>query len=119
MSLLRPLLVLSFIAAAPGTVAFPSAASAQSGAITFDRAVRYAFELPEQVRERVGDRIPGESFESLVLLFSPTETVMLPAPDPEPEEGQEPLLAYRLVMPGWPVARPHSRDFDTPAANSG
>ena len=66
----------------------PSAATAQSGAITYDRAVRYAFELPEQIRERIGDQIPGESFESLVVLFSPTETVMLPAPEPEEPEPE-------------------------------
>jgi hypothetical protein len=43
----------------------------------------FANETVTQLRERVGDQIPGESFESLVVLFSPTETVMLPAPEPE------------------------------------
>jgi hypothetical protein len=67
-------------------LALPADGRAQEGAITFDRSTRYAFELPEQIRERVGDEIPGEEFAAFLLLFSPTETVMLPAPDADAEE---------------------------------
>lgn len=63
----------------------PAGAAAQEGAITFDRATRLAVELPDRIQERFGDEIPGESFETLVLLFSPAETVMIPAPDGAPE----------------------------------
>jgi hypothetical protein len=49
-------------------------------------------ELPPEIRERLGDRIPAERFERLVLLFSPRETVMIPADDEvdEPEEAPVP-----------------------------
>lgn len=71
-------------------VALPAAASGQQGVVTYDRATRLAMDLPPQMRERFGDEIPGESFETLVLLFSPAETVMLPAPEPEAEADEAP-----------------------------
>jgi len=68
----------------------PRPASAQEGIVTYDRATRTALELPPEIMERIGDQIPGESFESLVLLFSPTESVMIPAPELESEEPAAP-----------------------------
>jgi len=65
----------------------PLGSPAQEGAVTYDRATRIALELPPQVRERLGDEIPGERFESLVLLFSPEETVMIPAPENDEAQG--------------------------------
>lgn len=67
------------------------AAGAQEGAITYDRATRLAVELPPEIRQRLGDEIPAERFESLVLLFSPRETVMIPAE--EEADGTEDVAA--------------------------
>lgn len=72
----------------PGAASFPLAA--QQGVVTYDRATRTALELPPQVMERIGDQIPGETFESLVLLFSPDESVMIPAPESDGEEASVP-----------------------------
>lgn len=63
---------------------------AQEGVVTYDRATRLALELPPEIQERLGDEIPGERFESLVLLFSPTATVMIPAPDDEGDSDEAP-----------------------------
>lgn len=71
------------------SVAIPAAVAGQQGAITYDRATRLAVDLPPQVQERFGDEIPGESFETLVLLFSPSETVMIPAPEAESGESED------------------------------
>ena len=84
-------------------LALPAAAAAQQGAITYDRATRLALELPPEIQERFGDQIPGESFETLVLLFSPQETVMIPAPETEaddpvdaPAPGSDAFRAQRI-----------------------
>lgn len=64
----------------------PGAVVGQQGAITFDRATRLAIELPPELQSRFGDEIPGESFDAFVLLFSPSETVMIPAPEEEADD---------------------------------
>jgi hypothetical protein len=66
---------------------------AQQGVVTYDRATRTALELPPEIMERIGDRIPGETFESLVLLFSPEESVMIPAPEAEDGAEEAPAAA--------------------------
>ena len=66
---------------------FPLAASAQSGAILFDRAVRYDFELPEQL-QGVRDQIPTSNFSYLILLFNESESMMTPAPIEEEDEEE-------------------------------
>lgn len=71
------------------SLAVPGVVVGQQGAITFDRATRLAIELPPEVQSRFGDEIPGESFDTFVLLFSPTETVMLPAPEEEADEDDD------------------------------
>lgn len=83
------LATLSLVLPALALPALPGKATAQEGAITYDRATRLAVDLPPQIQERFGDEIPGESFETLVLLFSPAETVMLPAPEEEPMQPDE------------------------------
>ncbi len=65
----------------------PIAASAQSGAILFDRAVRYDFELPERMGE-MRDQIPAANVGSLILLFNETESLMTPVPTDEDEEEE-------------------------------
>ncbi len=62
----------------------PTAGSAQEGRIIFSRAVEYDFELPERL-ERLRDRIPMASVTEMVLLFNPSESLMKPAPIPDPE----------------------------------
>jgi hypothetical protein len=73
--------------AAAVALTIPGGIQAQEGAITFDRATRLALELPDQVRERMGDEIPGETFDAFLLLFSPDETVMIPADPPGADGG--------------------------------
>lgn len=76
---------------------FPLAASAQSGAILFDRAVRYDFELPERMGE-LRQQIPTANFSLLILLFNETGSLMTPAPPEEEEDGQPaPGLGRRAV----------------------
>jgi hypothetical protein len=86
-------LALPGLLAAPVLLAAAAAGTAQegaiTGAITYDRATRLAMELPEQVRERIGDEIPGESFDAFLLLFSPEQTVMIPADAPEEETAED------------------------------
>ncbi|UCC24374.1 MAG: GLPGLI family protein [Gemmatimonadales bacterium] len=79
----------------------PGALASQEGAITFDRAIRLALELPPELQERLGDQIPGESFDSFVLLFSAAETVMIPAPEEvvveaEATSGSDVVRSQRL-----------------------
>ena len=69
---------------------FPVAASAQQGAILFDRQVQYGFEVPEQLRERPGmeellELMPAANYSSMLLLFNESASLMTPAPTPEEE----------------------------------
>jgi GLPGLI family protein len=64
---------------------FPAVALPQEGTVTYDRAVQYEFEVPEALGE-YKDMIPSESISSMILLFSASESVMIPAPPAEEEE---------------------------------
>ena len=70
-------------------VLFPLAASAQSGVILFDRAVRYEFELPERMGA-MRDQIPTASFSLMILFFDASGSLMTPAPPEEQKEEAEP-----------------------------
>ncbi|MFH1764705.1 MAG: GLPGLI family protein [Gemmatimonadota bacterium] len=69
----------------------PAAASAQQGAILFDRQVQYGFEVPEEVKERpelreMFEAMPKANYSSLLLLFNESASLMTPAPKSEEEE---------------------------------
>ncbi len=66
---------------------FPVAASAQSGAILFDRAVQYDFEMPEQLRT-MSEQIPSADINVMILLFNESGSLMTPAPTDEDEEEE-------------------------------
>ena len=70
-------------------ILFPKAAFTQSGAILFDRAVQYDFELPERMGE-MRDQIPNANFSLMILLFNESGSLMTPAPPEEQEEADEP-----------------------------
>lgn len=63
---------------------------AQEGAILFDRSVRYDFELPERMDADARAQIPSRSITTMLLFFNESETLMVPAPDQEEEEGPRP-----------------------------
>ena len=81
----------------------PVAASAQSGAILFDRSVKYEFELPERMRQRL-DRIPTADVSQMLLLFNESASLLVLAPTEEEEDqtGLAPrergMLIQRLRM---------------------
>jgi GLPGLI family protein len=71
--------------------ALPAVASAQQGAILFDRQVQYGFEIPETLKERPAlkemlDAMPPANYSSLLLLFNESASLMTPAPKSEEEE---------------------------------
>jgi len=84
-------------------VLFPVAASAQEGAILFDRAVQYDFEVPEAWAE-YKDMIPSANISSMLLLFDESASLMIPAPTEEEEaalsgmESRAQGLTARLKM---------------------
>ena len=69
-------------------------ASAQSGAILFDRSVQYDFELPERLAG-LRDRLPAANISQMLLLFNGSASLLVSSP-PEEEEGEpRPGLAPR------------------------
>jgi GLPGLI family protein len=78
---------------------FPITASAQSGAILFDRAVQYDFELPERMGE-MRDQIPSANFSLMILLFNESGSLMTPAPTEEQEEEDEPRPGMNMRVSG-------------------
>lgn len=72
-------------------VLFPVAAAAQEGAILFDRAVQYDFEVPE-AWAAWKDMIPSANISSMLLLFNESASLMIPAPI----EEEEPPTAMSL-----------------------
>lgn len=84
----------------------PSAAAAQQGAILYDRAVKYEFEIPEELAGRLGDLedlMPSANVTSMLLLFTETASLMMPAPveEEDPPTGTNRRaqgLAARLRM---------------------
>ncbi len=73
----------------PCLVLFPLAASAQQGSILFDRAVQFDYDLLPEGREALRDRIPPQSFTSMVLFFNESESLMTGAPNAENEAPLE------------------------------
>ena len=65
-------------------VLFPATLSAQEGRIAFSRAVQYDFEVPE-AWAAMKDQIPSQRVSEMVLLFNASESVMMPATEPEQE----------------------------------
>ncbi len=71
----------------------PAATAAQQGAILYDRAVKYEFEIPEQLANRLGnveDMVPSANVTSVLLLFNESASLMIPA---EVEEEEAPAPA--------------------------
>jgi hypothetical protein len=67
----------------PFLILFPVAASAQEGAVLFDRAVQYDFEVPEALPAEYRDLIPSANSSSMLLLFDESASLMIPAPTEE------------------------------------
>ncbi|UCD25588.1 MAG: GLPGLI family protein [Gemmatimonadota bacterium] len=82
----------------------PSATAAQQGAILYERAVKYEFEIPEQWAARLGDlEMPAANVTSMLLFFNESASLMIPAPAEEEEmpggtEQRAQRLATRLRM---------------------
>lgn len=70
-------------------------ASAQEGRVLFSRSVQYDFELPEGWGEEMRSRIPTQRTDHLVLLFNASESVMVPAPEPETGDGESSRDRFR------------------------
>ena len=75
----------------------PVAASAQSGVILFDRSVRYDFELPERMGE-MRNQIPTAKISQMLLLFTESTSLLVPAPSEEEEEQSDVALRERRMM---------------------
>jgi GLPGLI family protein len=84
----------------------PAAAAGQQGAILYDRAVQYDFEIPEELAERLADYtdlMPSANVTSILLFFNESASLMMPAPVEEEEvltgmEQRAQGLAARLKM---------------------
>ena len=73
--------LLSILLVLPGPLA------AQEGRIAFSRSVQYDFELPEGMPAEMRERLPNARVSELLLFFDPSESVMIEAARPEPEDG--------------------------------
>ncbi len=58
----------------------PAAGAAQEGSIRYTRAIKYQFELPPERRDLL-DMIPAASVTPMVLLFSPSASLMKVVPE--------------------------------------
>jgi len=62
----------------------PLVASAQQGAIVYERTQQYDFEIPEMLKDF---NIPTEAMKPVVLLFNENESLMMEVPPEEQEES--------------------------------
>ncbi|UCG87140.1 MAG: GLPGLI family protein [Gemmatimonadota bacterium] len=84
----------------------PAAAAAQQGVILYERAVKYEFEIDEELAGRLGnleEMMPTANVTSMLLFFSESASLMMPAPVEEEEvlsgmERRAQGLAARLKM---------------------
>jgi GLPGLI family protein len=82
------------------------AAAAGQGAILYDRAVKYDFEIPAELADRLGeykDLMPSANVTSMLLFFNESASLMMPAPVEEEKvltgmEQRAQGLATRLKM---------------------
>ena len=85
---------------------FPTTAAAQQGAILYDRSVKYDFEIPEELADRLADYkdlMPSANVTPMLLLFNESASLMMPAPVEEEKvltgmEQRAQGLAARLKM---------------------
>jgi GLPGLI family protein len=116
----------------------PAAASAQSGVILFDRAVRYDLDVPEgpggmppggmRPREmppegmrpgQMRNQIPSADISQVLLLFNESASLLVPAPpaeeeqqsDPEPRERRMMLPRFRMGSPLRSAQETHLEAF--------
>lgn len=75
----------------------PAAASAQSGVILYDRAVRYEFEVPERMGE-LRNQIPSADFGQILLFFNESASLLVPAPNEEEEQETDMASRERGMM---------------------
>ena len=61
-------------------VLFPAAASSQQGAILYERAVKYEFEVPDRLPQDYRDMIQTADVTSMLLFFNKSASLMMPAP---------------------------------------
>ena len=59
---------------------FPTTAASQQGAILYERAVKYEFEVPEQLPQEYRDFVQAANVTSMLLFFSESASLMMPAP---------------------------------------
>ena len=73
-------------------VLVPLVAAAQEGTITYDRAIKYEYEIPERLAG-MKDMIPTQSTESMILVFNGVESLMTIAPAKKEEAPQDAMAA--------------------------
>ena len=61
-------------------VLLPTAATAQQGAILYERAVKYEFEVPDRFPQEYKDLIQAANVTSMLLFFTESASLMMPAP---------------------------------------
>lgn len=81
-------------------ILLPVGVPAQQGTIRYDRAVKYDFEIPEQMPQAMRDQIGSANVTSMVLHFKASEWVMKPvqAAAPQPASDRVSGLAIRLKL---------------------
>ena len=80
---------LPLISAAALAIVAPGPAGAQSGTITYTRAIVADFDVPEGMAE-VGERLAQAKEQSFLLHFDPSSSLMVPAPE---DSEAEPIPA--------------------------
>jgi len=84
----------------------------QQGAVTYDRAIEYSFEVPDFFRE-MRDEIPNKRTSSMVLLFDETQSITQEAPQEEEEitEDQPRMRRMAFWMRMTSASRSDREDF--------
>ena len=85
----------------PVALLFPAVVAAQQGTITYTHSVKNDFEIPEAFA-RLREQLPAARTSTVILHFSPTESLMTRGPQEERTAGSVPMTD---------IARALGRDF--------
>ncbi len=76
----------------------PFTLSGQEGTIQFDRVAKIQFDAP-QLPDRIREMIPEQGVKTMLLHFTGTESLMIPAPEEESEETAAPAARSDRITP--------------------
>lgn len=81
-----------------GLMLTPFALSAQEGTIRFDRVVKIQFDAP-RLPDRIRERIPEQGVRPMLLYFTSTESLMVPAQEAETAQRGAPAARGDRIRP--------------------